>query len=178
MGVTEPADSTRLPQTAPPPAAPTRLSALLAEPAILLFPEPIDKGELLRRLVTAVAGSPPAFDAADVLRRIERREGEASTFLSEGIALPHVRVPGLQAARVGLALPRTPSTGLAGIEAVFLFLCPEESPDLCLNLLATAARLFRDPASRAALGRAGSAHEALQVIRAWEDYPSSGKLDL
>jgi mannitol/fructose-specific phosphotransferase system IIA component (Ntr-type) len=62
-------------------------------------------------------------------------------------------------------------TGLAGIEAVFLFLCPEESPDLCLNLLATAARLFRDPASRAALGRAGSASEALEVIRAWEDYP-------
>jgi two-component system sensor histidine kinase KdpD len=169
----EPADSAPLPGTVAHSATTTpSLSALLAEPAVLLFPAPLAKGELLRRLVTAVAGSPPAFDAADVLRRIERREGEASTFLSEGIALPHVRVPGLQAARVGLALPRGEmGTGLAGIEAVFLFLCPEESPDLCLNLLATAARLFRDPASRAALGRAGSAHEALQVILAWEDYP-------
>ncbi|HEV7516753.1 MAG TPA: PTS sugar transporter subunit IIA [Thermoanaerobaculia bacterium] len=178
-----PSESER-PGSRPAAATGSRLSDLLAEPAVLVFPEPIGKGELLGRLVTAVAGSPPAFDAADVLRRIERREGEASTFLSEGIALPHVRVPGLRAARVGLALPRAPSSepagerasGLAGIEAVFLFLCPEESPDLCLNLLATAARLFRDPASRAALGRAGSAGEALQVIQAWEGYPLSGKL--
>jgi two-component system sensor histidine kinase KdpD len=167
----ESADLASPPRPMAPPAAatPPRLSALLAEPAVLLFPEPLGKGELLRRLVTAVAGSPPAFDVADVLRRIERREGEASTFLSEGIALPHVRVPGLAAARVGLALPRSPLAGLAGIEAAFLFLCPEESPDLCLGLLATAARLFRDPTSRAALRRAGSAHEALAVIQAWEE---------
>ena len=153
----------------PAPAAPPRLSALLAEPAVLL-PGPVDKGELLTRLVTAVAGSPPAFDVAEVLRRIERREAEASTFLSEGIALPHVRVPGLKAARVGLALPHgePPGAGLSGIEAVFLFLCPEENPDLCLGLLAQAARLFRDPTSRSALQKAASATEALQVIREWE----------
>jgi len=163
-------------------SAPARLSALLAEPAVLLFPGPVGKDELLTRLVEAVAtvdGAPPAFDVAEVRRRIERREGEASTFLSEGIALPHVRVPGLAQARVGLALPRaampgtggtggTADAGLAGIEAVFLFLCPEESPDLCLGLLATAARLFRDPTSRTALRQAASPGEALAVIRAWE----------
>jgi two-component system sensor histidine kinase KdpD len=179
-----------------PPGPPPRLSELLAEPAVLVLPEPVSKNALLDRLVDALAqipGDPPAFDAAEVRRRIERREGEASTFLSEGIALPHVRVPGLRQARAGLALPRPgtgkaanaakatnaasatvatvatdASEGLAGIEAVFLFLCPEESPDLCLNLLATAARLFRDPTSRAALKQATSPSEALAVIRAWE----------
>jgi two-component system, OmpR family, sensor histidine kinase KdpD len=153
-----------------PVSTPPRLSALLAEPAILL-PGPVDKSELLSRLVTAVAGSPPVFDTAEVLRRIERREAEASTFLSEGIALPHVRVPGLAAPRVGLALPHgePPGAGLSGIEAVFLFLCPEEAPDLCLGLLAQAARLFRDPTSRSALQRAGSAGEALAVLRKWEE---------
>jgi two-component system sensor histidine kinase KdpD len=155
----------------PPSGAPPRLSDLLVEPAILVFPGPVTKDELLDRLVDAmagIAGSPPAFDTAEVRRRIERREGEASTFLSEGIALPHVRVPGLREARAGLALPRA-GAGLAGIEAVFLFLCPEESPDLCLDLLATAARLFRDPTSRAALRLATSPGEALAVIRAWEE---------
>jgi two-component system sensor histidine kinase KdpD len=169
-------EPTRSPVVRPaaPPAAPPRLSALLAETAVLVFPEPLAKSELLARLVAAVAQG-TSVDAADILRRVERREGEASTFLSEGIALPHVRVPGLAAPRIGLALPRgtaseTSSTnGLAGIEAVFLFLCPEESPDLCLGLLALAARLFRDPTSRLALKRAGSAKEAIEVIRTWEE---------
>ena len=168
-----------------PTSAPPRLSDLLAEPAVLLFHGPVGKDELLTRLVEAVAtvdGAPPAFDVAEVRRRIERREGEASTFFSEGIALPHVRVPGLAQARVGLALPRaamlgtggtggtdgTAGAGLAGIEAVFLFLCPEESPDLCLGLLAIAARLFRDPTSRTALRQAATPGEALAVVRAWE----------
>jgi two-component system sensor histidine kinase KdpD len=161
-------------QRLPPPSpsgAPPRLSDLLVEPAILVFPAPVTKDELLDRLVDAmagIAGSPPAFDTAEVRRRIERREGEASTFLSEGIALPHVRVPGLREARAGLALPRA-GGGLAGIEAVFLFLCPEESPDLCLGLLATAARLFRDPTSRAALRQVTSPGRALAVIQAWEE---------
>jgi len=153
-----------------PAATPSSLSALLAEPAILLFSESIGKTELLARLVSAVAGGFPV-DAADVLRRVERREAEASTFLSEGIALPHVRVPGLAAPQVGLALPRAEpaGAGLAGIEAVFLFLCPDEAPDLCLSLLAHAARLFRDPTSRTALQKAASAAEALAVIRKWEE---------
>ncbi len=164
----------RQPDPAMPAAGPLPpLSDLLAEPAILVFPAPVTKDELLDRLVDAmagIAGSPPAFDTAEVRRRIERREGEASTFLSEGIALPHVRVPGLVAPRVGLGLPRgeVAGAGLAGIEAVFLFLCPEESPDLCLGLLATAARLFRDPTSRAALRQAASPGEALALIQAWE----------
>jgi two-component system, OmpR family, sensor histidine kinase KdpD len=154
----------------PVPAASAPLSSYLAAPAILLFGEPVGKSELLARLVSAVAGGFPV-DAADILRRVERREAEASTFLAEGIALPHVRVPGLAAPRVGLALPRAElaGSGIAGIEAVFLFLCPEEAPDLCLGLLAKAARLFRDPPSRAALKRAGSSAEAMQVIRAWEE---------
>ena len=158
-----------LPKPVARPAAIASLAALLAEPAILLFPEPVGKTELLARLVPAVAGGFPV-DAADVLRRVERREAEASTFLSVGIALPHVRVPGLAAPRVGLALPRAElaGSGLAGIEAVFLFLCPEEAPDLCLGLLAQAARLFRDPTSRTALQKAGSAEEALAVLQKWE----------
>src|SRR5262249_2407786 len=64
-------------------AASAPLSTYLAEPAILVFSAPVGKSELLARLVAAVAGGFPV-DAADILRRVERREAEASTFLSEG----------------------------------------------------------------------------------------------
>jgi two-component system sensor histidine kinase KdpD len=158
---------------------PKTLSSLLAPGAVVFVTHPVGKHDLLSLLVQTLAAQPPGFDAEEVLRLLERREGEASTFLSEGIALPHVRVPGLEAARIALALLRTELPGqheLAGIELVFMLLCTEQDPDGCLRLLAAAARLFRDNQARAELRQVGSGEQAVELIRRFESAAAPARL--
>jgi two-component system sensor histidine kinase KdpD len=149
----------------------TRISDLMAPEAIAFFDQPLAKRELLRLLVDLLGGRQERLASDDILRLLERREQEASTFLSEGIALPHVRIPDLAVARVALGLLRAGLTdaGSGSIEQVFLFLCPDRRPEGCLQLLATAARMFRQPDLRGALRRATTAQQVMAAIRAWED---------
>jgi two-component system sensor histidine kinase KdpD len=149
----------------------TRISDLMAPEAIAFFDQPLAKRELLRLLVDLLGGRQERLASDDILRLLERREQEASTFLSEGIALPHVRIPDLAVARVALGLLRAGLTdaGSGSIEQVFLFLCPDRRPEGCLQLLATAARMFRQPDLRGALRRASTAQQVMAAIRAWED---------
>jgi mannitol/fructose-specific phosphotransferase system IIA component (Ntr-type) len=111
------------------------------------------------------------LSSEDIQRLLERREREASTFLSEGIALPHVRIPDLPAPRVAMAVLRSGLTdaGSGNIEQVFLLFCPDRRPEACLQLLAQAARMYRQPELRAELRRATTAQQVIAAIRAWEE---------
>ncbi len=147
-----------------------RVAALLRRETIVLVNEPIGKEALLARLVAAAAGQPPAVDVEQVLGGLARRERDGSTFLDEGVALPHVRVVGLAEPRVALGLPRggvldlPAGRGGKPIEAVFLLLIPELRPEVGLALLASAARLFRDDRWRADLAAARSADEVIDLL--------------
>jgi two-component system sensor histidine kinase KdpD len=170
----------RLPVDAPEPPAPApaaarpsdkiRLSDLLVPAAVVVLTEPVSRAALLRQLVAAATAGLPGLDREDLLRRLERREQEATTFLSEGVALPHLRVPGLTGPRAALALPRGGvEDAPPPLEAVFLFLCPDDRPAVCLDLLGSTARLFRDGRARTALHQARDAAAALAVLRRWQE---------
>jgi two-component system, OmpR family, sensor histidine kinase KdpD len=148
-----------------------RVSDLLAPGAIAFFDGPIAKRDLLRLLVDLVGGSQEHMSSEDILRLLERREKEASTFLSEGIALPHVRIPDLAMPRMALGLLRAglSDAGSGNIEQVFLILCPDRRPEGCLQLLAVAARMYRQADLRTELRRAVTTAQVLAAIRAWED---------
>jgi len=160
-----------------PPAAPAasagraRISDLLAPAAIAFFEQPVAKRDLLRVLVDLLGGQQQRLASEDILRQLERREQEASTFLSEGLALPHLRIPDLATPRVSFGLLRSGLTdaGAGSLEQVFLFLCPDRRPEGCLQLLATAARMFRQSELRSELRRAATAQEVLAAMRAWEE---------
>jgi len=142
----------------------------------------VAKDAHLRRLDAAAAageagpGGAPELDAEGVLRGLELRERDGSTFLDEGVALPHVRVVGLVEPRVALGVPRAgvidgqagrggrDGRGSQPIEAVFLLLIPETRPEIGLQLLATAARLFRDDRFRAGLAAAKTAGEVVELV--------------
>ncbi|HVT59038.1 MAG TPA: PTS sugar transporter subunit IIA [Thermoanaerobaculia bacterium] len=154
------------------PSDPRRLSEALSPFAIAVFDGPVARRDILRVLVDLVIAGLPQISSEEVMRRLERREQEGSTFLAEGIALPHARMPELREPRVGLGLLRSglaSDTGTGDIEQVFLFLCPDQRPEGCLRLLALAARMFREPQVRGELRRAATAPQALEAIRAWEE---------
>ncbi len=148
-----------------------RISELLAPEAVAFFDQTLAKRELLRLLVELLGGGQQRLSSEDIRRLLERREQEASTFLSEGIALPHVRIPELPAPRVALGLLRSGLTdaGSGNLEQVYLFLCPDRRPEGCLQLLAAAARMYRQPELRAELRRATTAPQAIAAIRGWEE---------
>jgi PTS system nitrogen regulatory IIA component len=92
-------------------------------------------------------------------------------FLNEGVALPHVRVPGLVRPVPVLGLVRggvIDVTTERPIELVFGLLSPEDQPTEHLKLLAAAARAFQDRALRRALAAAGTPQEALEALLAGE----------
>jgi len=148
-----------------------RVSDLLKPEAIAFFDQPVAKRDLLRLLVDLLGGRQEHMVSEDVVRLLERREQEASTFLSEGIALPHVRIPDLAMPRMALGLLRAglSDAGSGNIEQVFLILCPDRRPEGCLQLLAVAARMYRQADLRSELRRAVTAAQVLAAIRAWED---------
>ncbi len=148
-----------------------RVSDLLKPEAIAFFDQPVAKRELLRLLVDLLGGRQEHMASEDVVRLLERRELEASTFLSEGIALPHVRIPDLAMPRMALGLLRAglSDAGSGKIEQVFLILCPDRRPEGCLQLLAVAARMYRQADLRTELRRAVTAVQVLAAIRSWED---------
>lgn len=149
----------------PAPKATVRLAELLRPERTFFLHETLSRGELLERLASPLlAGT--RLDLADVIRRLERREREASTYLGEGIAVPHARIPGLAEARLALAVLRSPAGAESTIDLMFVLLCPEEHPEGCLQLLSDIARLAHDPTKRRALSVATSWKEVQAALAA------------
>lgn len=149
----------------PAPRKTDRLAELLRPERVFFFEETLSRGELLERLATPLlAGT--RLDRADVIRALERREREASTYLGAGIAVPHARIAGLSEPRLALAVLRSPTGTEATIELMFLLLCPEQRPEGCLKLLSDVARLAHDPIRRTALAAATSWSEVQAALLA------------
>lgn len=109
---------------------------------------------VLRDLLAALSTVNPALNPENIFARLSDRESQGSTFLNEGIALPHARIPELQSPEIALAL--TPA-GVADvpsskqIEVVMLLLSSAGRNEHHLQLLSSAARLFQSRELRKAL---------------------------
>lgn len=142
-----------------------RLAELLRPERTFFLQETLSRGELLERLAAPLLTG-TRLDLGDVIRALERREREASTYLGAGIAAPHARIPGLAEPRVALAVLRSPAGAESTIELMFVLLCPEESPESCLKLLSDIARLAHDPTRRKALSGATNWSEVQAALTA------------
>ena len=147
--------------------ASAKLAARLDPSRVLLFRDPVDKAQVLRRLVEAVAAGVPTLDPSAVIDRLAAREREGSTFLNEGVALPHARVDGLADPQVALAVtqggvPDAPTS--RPIEVVFLLLSPADAPAAHMQVLAQAARALQAKQTRQALSRAKTPTDVLSAL--------------
>jgi mannitol/fructose-specific phosphotransferase system IIA component (Ntr-type) len=144
-----------------------RLSALLNQRRIRIFDWPTAKEDLLKTLVDCVAAEHHGLDARRALDELHAREAQGSTFLNEGIALPHARLAGLTDPEVAIALTRGGVSDVPTdrpIEIVFLLLTPATDAQEHLQLLGTAARLFRDSSLRRKLAKAVEPAEVLRLV--------------
>ncbi|HEY7119776.1 MAG TPA: PTS sugar transporter subunit IIA, partial [Tepidisphaeraceae bacterium] len=153
---------------APQPASRGSLSELLSETRILIWDEPLSKQDVIRQLAGAIDGALAPASPTLAVERIEERERQGSTFLNEGVALPHARIQGLAAPQVALGITRagvldTPTDN--PIEVVFMLLTPQENAAAHLRLLAVAGRTLQDRRLRQGLAAASSPAEVLATLR-------------
>ncbi len=126
------------------------------------------KGDVLRKVSQVLAGT--GIGRADSLEdALQRREILCSTGLGEGVAAPHVLLPGLGKTSLAFLRLRDPvdwrSPDGAPVRLVFAMAGPAENPAAHLQLLSRLNRLLREPAFRARMLEAASATEIASAFR-------------
>lgn len=152
----------------PKPAA--TMGGLLTADHILIWDDATSKEEIFQHLVEAITGG-ELSSAESIMRKLHERESTGSTFLNEGVALPHARVDELTAPKVALGLTHGGVMDAGTdkpIEAVFMLLSPTAEASTHLQMLARAGRMLQNRELRRRLGKVKSPAAALEEIRDWE----------
>jgi two-component system sensor histidine kinase KdpD len=147
------------------------LSRWLSAQRIMIWKTAVEKETVLRALASNVGSEAGIQDPEALFQSIMKREAEGSTFFNEGVAFPHVRVEGLAAPVVALALTREGVIDVATekpIEIVFLILSPAQTPETQVKLLGLASRASQNRSLVQALRSSGTPGEAIEAIRDWE----------
>ncbi len=122
-----------------------RLTELLDESHILTGVNVRTRDELFRLLVDHLVELHPDLDADLVLERLIDREHQASTALTDRVALPHTMIPGLETTIVLLAVLAKPldydGNGRRAVRLAFLLLSPADRPTVHIRVLSRIARL-------------------------------------
>ncbi len=147
------------------------LGQCLSSSRILLWSGPVTKEEALRALALSAGRDNGIDDECALFDDIQKREEQGSTFFNEGVAFPHVRVPGLKAPIAAIGLPRAGVSDVATdkpIELIFLLLSPAETPDIQVQLLGLASRAAQNRRLLQILRTVRTPDEALEAFRIWE----------
>jgi CPA2 family monovalent cation:H+ antiporter-2 len=128
--------------------------------------------EAVRELAAAIPNRalPPGADRDELVRRVLEREGQHSTDLGNGLAIPHARLEGLRTASVvfGQSAEGVVFSPDAGelVHLIFLLVTPAEQPEAQLTLLRQLASICQKPSAREALRHAGSPGAVLSLFAA------------
>jgi two-component system, OmpR family, sensor histidine kinase KdpD len=161
----------------PKPKPPGTLSRLLTPDHIILWDDAVSRQDIRDQLVKAITATNPNLNPEVVKSKLGEREDQGSTFLNEGVALPHARIEGLESPQVALGLTRGGVLDVSTeqpIEAIFLLLSPAAGASTHLQLLAKAGRALQNRELRRALNQAKTSAEALEAIQDFEA-ATSGK---
>ena len=145
-----------------------RLSDFLSTGRILVWGEPVSKAQAMRDLVQALAQARPDFDPQVLLAKLQEREVQGSTFLNEGVALPHAKIADLDQPQVALGLSHggvLDAYTENPIEVVFLLLSPKDEVRSHLQLLAMAGRMMVNRTLRNRLRDERDPQTILDIIR-------------
>ena len=154
-----------IPEAAPIPER-WRLTAHLRPEQILIWNEPLTKFQAMKALARTLERRSSVRCDWFVGRLLER-ESAGSTFLNEGVALPHARIEGLEKPLVAIGLSHggiLDAYTEKPIEVVFLLLSPKEENRSHLQLLAVAGRLFLSRTLRNRLSRARDPEGAFVIL--------------
>ena len=147
---------------------PVVLSDLLEESQVILELSAPARDAALRQIVATMTGEGKLPDAEAFLAEVRAREEVQSTLMSRGVAFPHARtntvsdiVLGIGRSRDGV--PFGPAGELAHL--LFVVAVPQRRASDYLACVGALARLARDEQTRAALDRAETPVEFVELLR-------------
>jgi len=143
------------------------LAGVLDVERMVIWDEPASRDQIFRRLIEAIGRQMPGLNVDAALARVQERESQGSTFLNEGVALPHARVEGLALPIAALGLTHAgvfDATTDNQVEAVFLLLSPVSGAVSHLQVLAAAGRALQNRDLRKNLRGAKSAADAMEAV--------------
>ncbi|MEW6113467.1 MAG: PTS sugar transporter subunit IIA [Thermodesulfobacteriota bacterium] len=152
-----------------PEPAVSRLGDLLSPDRVLIWQEPLSKEQALRELTSVAAGHNRLLVSHTLYERVLKRENEVSTFLGDGMALPHARIEGLTIPVLALGVARQ---GVEGVQSshtahlILLILSPADNPNVQVELLAQASQIARNHPLMRTIFAARDADDVLEAIRA------------
>lgn len=145
-----------------------RLSELLTPDRVRVPLRPGSSDDVLRQLVE-LALPDDTVERDDVLRRVREREGQLSTGIGGGVAIPHARSDVFEELRLvaGCAAEPVEFQALDGapVSLFFLLLAPEEDRGAHISALSSIARLLRKPGLSGRLASIPDAATFIRVLR-------------
>jgi two-component system sensor histidine kinase KdpD len=142
--------------------------AELTSKDILFWTHPITKSEVLRQLAKRITECHSELNPQETMSAIENREQQMSTFLNEGLAVPHAVIPTLDRVILALGIPKATviDSGVdKPIDLVVMALYPPHRSESYLKLLAATGKLIRDRQFRKALAKVANADQVLSLFR-------------
>lgn len=126
----------------------------------------------LEELSELIAASDPALPAKTIFDKLISREKLGSTGLGNGVALPHARMDGNEAATAAFVRTREPIDFDAfdgePVDLLFALVVPEHFTDEHLQILARLAEMFSDPTFCKQLREAPDAETLFRLLKEWE----------
>jgi PTS system nitrogen regulatory IIA component len=118
------------------------------------------KSDCLKELGGLVASAAPGLKADAVFTLLNDREGESSTALPYGVAIPHARTSLVEDFVLGIAISRRGikfgSRDKRKTHVFFVLIGPGDKPEEYLKLLALVSRVAKSPRARRDLRHAGT----------------------
>ena len=146
----------------------TAMSSLLGR-NIMFWDNPVSKDDVIHALVHMACRDLPGCDEASALRAIMVRESEGSTFLNEGLAIPHARLEGLHEPGAALGVVRGGITGedARSIGYIVLSLTPGARPEIQIDILAAFCHAFQDRIFLKAMDSAATVDDVRDALALW-----------
>ncbi len=146
------------------------IGSQLSPDRILIWEDPVTKDDVFKRISMAFTGG--EMTAADrIAAKLSERERIGSTFLNEGVALPHARIEDVKEPKIVMGVTHggvLDAPTKEPIEVVFALLSPTNGATSHLQVLAKAGRLFQDRELRRRLAKAKTPQDVLAELDAAE----------
>jgi two-component system sensor histidine kinase KdpD len=144
------------------------VSEFLSEARILFWNQPVTKENALQQLAIACSKEIRGITADEIHAAVMEREKHGTTFLNEGIALPHARIEGLERPILAAAISEEGvNDSAAGTIArvVFYVLTPAASPEVQVSILGALSKLAIERLAFSRLIHAESKEAVISILK-------------
>ncbi|MFZ0242861.1 MAG: PTS sugar transporter subunit IIA [Desulfobacterales bacterium] len=143
--------------------------AALSRTTALVWEEPIEKDEAIRRLLDSCRGVGKR-SRESAWEPVLEREQQGGTFVGEDVAIPHARMAGLSRPLMAIGIGREGIQDQGArrkVRIMMLLLSPVEPPESHIEMLGLISRMARDDQWRKDVLAAGKSADIVRAIHRW-----------